>query len=48
MYVNNNGEWLTQTLTPDYVNDATMQGIINGIGTTTVESILKQNRNRKR
>jgi hypothetical protein len=46
MYVNNNGEWLTQTLTPDYVNDATMQGIINGIGTTTVEEILKQNRKR--
>jgi hypothetical protein len=46
MYVNNNGEWLTRTLTPDYVNDATMQSIINGIGTSTVDEILKQNRKR--
>ena len=43
MYVNNNGDWKTTTLNQNrYVSEDGVQGIINNIGTHTVDDLLKQ------
>ena len=45
MYVNDNGNWKTDNLNQEgYVNDAGLQQIMNSIGESTVEDLLRQNR----
>lgn len=45
MYVNDNGNWKTDNLNQEgYVNDAGLQQILNSIGESTVEDLLRQNR----
>lgn len=42
LYVNKEGNWKKTLLTPDYVNDAGLQKVINTINPNTVNEILKK------
>lgn len=41
MYVNDNGVWKPRVLTPDYINEATLDYYLKNIGSATVNDVLQ-------